>query len=41
MRLENTRTTYRADIDSVFRLLARWHAAAELRRRKEERKKLT
>jgi hypothetical protein len=41
MRLEKTRTTYRADIDSVFRLLARRHAAAELRRRKEERKKLT
>ena len=38
VRLEGTRTTYRADIDSVFRQMAHWHALAEIRRKREERK---
>ena len=37
MRLERTRTTYRATIASVFRTLADWHARAETRRKREER----
>lgn len=37
MRLERTRTTYRAPLAAVFRTLAEWHARAEVRRRKEER----
>jgi hypothetical protein len=38
MRLERTRTTYRATIATVFRTLAEWHARAEARRKREERK---
>jgi hypothetical protein len=38
MRLERTRTTYRAGIASVFRQLAEWHASAERRRRHEKRR---
>ena len=38
MRLERTRTTYRANIAAVFRTLADWHASAEARRKREERK---
>ncbi|MBI5385078.1 MAG: hypothetical protein HZA90_10370 [Verrucomicrobia bacterium] len=38
MRLERTRTTYRATIAAVFRTLADWHARAEVRRKREERK---
>ena len=38
MRLERTRTTYRATIATVFRTLADWHARAEARRKREERK---
>ena len=37
MRLERTRTTYRATLAVVFRTLADWHARAEVRRRQEER----
>jgi len=39
MRLEGTRTTYRAPLDAVFRRLALWHAQAEAARRKEERRR--
>jgi hypothetical protein len=39
MRLEGTRTTYAAPIESVFRQLAAWHAA-RLRREKAEQKKM-
>ena len=38
MRLERTRTNYRATIAAVFRTLADWHARAETRRKREERK---
>jgi hypothetical protein len=38
MRLERTRTTYRAPLASVFRTLADWHARAEARAKKEARK---
>ena len=38
MRLERTRTTYRATLAAVFRTLADWHARAEARRKREERK---
>jgi hypothetical protein len=38
MRLERTRTTYRANLAAVFRLLADWHAQAETRRKREARK---
>ena len=38
MRLERTRTTYRATVADVFRTLADWHARAEARRKREERK---
>ena len=38
MRLERTRTTYRATVAAVFRTLADWHARAEARRKREERK---
>jgi len=40
MRLERTpaRLAYTAEIDDVFRTLAQWHAAAEVRRRREARK---
>ena len=37
MRLEKSRTTYRAELDDVFRQLAHWHALAEVRRKREER----
>jgi hypothetical protein len=33
MRLERTRTTYRASLARVFRQLADWHALAELERK--------
>ena len=38
MRLERTRTTYRATLDDVFRQLAFWHAEAERARKRAERK---
>ena len=38
MRLERTRTTYRATLDDVFRQLAHWHADAECARKRSERK---
>ena len=38
MRLERTRTTYRATLAAVFRTLADWHARAEARRKREARK---
>jgi hypothetical protein len=38
MRLERSRTTYRAPFDKVFRQLADWYAQAESRRKREERK---
>ena len=38
MRLERTRTTYRAPLASVFRTLADWHARAEARAKREARK---
>ena len=37
MRLERSRTVYRADIKQVFRQLALWHADGERLRRKAER----
>jgi hypothetical protein len=37
MRLEKSRTTYRAELDDVFRQLAHWHALAEVRRKRKER----
>ncbi len=39
MRLERSRTTYRASLASVFRQLAEWHALSERQRKREERKK--
>lgn len=38
LRLERTRTTYRATLDDVFRQLAHWHAEAERARKHTERK---
>ncbi len=38
MRLERTRTTYRATVAAVFRTLADWHAQAEARHKREERR---
>jgi hypothetical protein len=38
MRLERTRTRYRAPIAEIFRQLAHWHALAEAKRKREERK---
>ena len=38
MRLERTRTTYRATLDNVFRQLAFWHAEAERARKRANRK---
>jgi len=38
VRLERTRTTYRAPLDAVFRQLAQWHADAERARKRTERK---
>jgi hypothetical protein len=38
MRLERTRTTYRAPLASVFRTLADWHGQAEARAKREARK---
>lgn len=38
MRLERTRTTFRAPLASVFRQLVEWHAQAERRRKAGERK---
>ena len=38
MRLERTRTTYRAPLASVFRTLADWHARTEARAKQEARK---
>ena len=38
MRLEGTRTLYRAPIDSVFRAMAMWHATAEKARKRQGRK---
>lgn len=40
MRLETTRTTYTAEIKTVYWQLVRWHADAELvRKRKEKQQK--
>jgi hypothetical protein len=39
MRLERSRTVYRAPLETVFRQLAAWHAQAEARRKREERKR--
>lgn len=39
MRLERTRSTYRAPLATVFRQLVEWHALAEQRRRREERRR--
>ena len=39
MRLERTRTTLRAPPAAVYRQLAIWHAEAECRRKREERKR--
>ena len=38
MRLQRIRTTCRATSAAVFRTLADWHARAEVRRKREERK---
>lgn len=38
MRLERSRTVYRAPLETVFRQLAQWHAQAEARRKREARK---
>ncbi len=38
MRLEKTRTWYWAELDDVFRLLAKWHAERERARIRRERK---
>jgi len=38
MRLERTRTTFRASLPTVFRQLAEWHASAERSRKLAERK---
>jgi len=38
MRLERTRLVYRATLANVYRQLALWHAEAEARRKREERK---
>lgn len=38
MRLERTRTTYRAPLANVFRTLADWHARAESKAKREARK---
>lgn len=38
MRLERTRTTFRAPLAAIYRTLADWHARAEIRRKREERK---
>ena len=38
MRLERTRTTFRASLPAVFRQLAEWHASAERKRKVAERK---
>jgi hypothetical protein len=39
MRLERSRTVYRAPLETVFRQLAEWNAQAEARRKREERKR--
>ena len=38
MRLERTRTTLRAPLAAIYRTLADWHARAEMRRKREERR---
>ncbi len=38
MRLERTWTTFRAPLAAIYRTLAEWHARAEMRRKREERK---
>ena len=38
MRLERTRTTFCAPLAAIYRTLADWHARAEIRRKREERK---
>lgn len=38
MHLEKNRTGYSAPAADVFRQLAQWHASAEARRKREERK---
>jgi hypothetical protein len=39
MRLERTRTVYRASFAQVFRQLAEWYAQAEKLRKRAERRK--
>ena len=38
MRLERSRTYYRARLEDVFRQMAQWHAAAARKERKNRRK---
>lgn len=38
MRLERTRTTFRATLAAVYRQLATWHADAERHRKREQRR---
>jgi hypothetical protein len=38
MRLERTRTIYRAPLSAVYRQLAEWHAMAERGRKKPRRR---
>ena len=38
MRLERTRTVYRAPISVLYRKLVEWHVAAELREKQQARK---
>jgi hypothetical protein len=37
MRLERSRTVYRAEIKAVYYQLAKWHAEAELARKRKEK----
>jgi hypothetical protein len=39
MRLERTRTTYRAPLTNVFRQLVEWHVAAARRKKREVRRR--
>lgn len=38
MRLERTRTTYRAPLSAVYRQLAEWHVLAQKREKQKARK---
>jgi hypothetical protein len=39
MRLERTRTTYRASLSAVYRQLVEWHVMAQRQQRRRERKR--